>query len=269
MSGESLQLSRAELAVVFQHLWGQPEIPNDTMLAGLELGPDEVAEGRHSLIERGLLFAAPRRSDTALSPSLEPMLEAVTRPRVLGVLQLSSAARTARSAYFSWTPATLVFNRVTEAGDHFLEVIPGPAGVSKAVIEFSALSDYQQGAEEMAPDPEAIVREASTRAVFMAVAEPATDRPATEAVSWLISGEKLWLMAPLEADRAPELRRATAAAVGEEVRSLLEHAIERVRSKADGSGPSATTRPARKNPHPRGPSNHLPSTARPGESNVL
>jgi len=250
MSAELVNLSRAELAVVFQHLWGQGLASSDTMLADLDLGADELAAGRQSLIERGLLLAAPRRSDTALSPSLEPVLQAVTRPQVLGVLQIGGAGSATRSAHFSWRPGTLVFNRVTEAGDHVLELMPDSEQVGKAVVEYSALSAFTQAAEEDPSDPETIVREASVRAVFMAVADPAAVQPATEAVSWLVSRDRLWLVTPAEADQSPVIRQAIAAEVGAEAKRLLEHAIERVRSRANGSGPSTTTRGARKDRKP-------------------
>jgi len=227
MSAEQLRFSQAEMAVVFQHLWGQPPT-SETMMGDLKLNEDSLADGRRSLVDRGLLFADSRRSDSALSPALEPILAAVTRPQVLGVLQISRPGKEGWSAYFSWTPETIVFNQVAEAGDHLLEKLPGVEAIGKAALHLSGVNGFKKGRAGAAADPEAIVREASIRGIFMAVSDPAAVEPATEAISWLVSGGEIWLLAAGEGE-TPRLKPATAEEVGRQVDLLMNSAVERYR----------------------------------------
>jgi hypothetical protein len=205
------------------------------MLADMDLDEAALSEGRRSLVDRGLLFVDSRRSDSALSPSLEPVLTAVTRPQVLGVLQVTSRDSAPRSAYVSWTPETVVLNKVTEAGDHLLETLPAVEAIGKTALNFSGVTGFKKEGKGMAPDPEAIVRDATLRAVFLAVSDPAAVEPQTAAMSWLVSGDALWLMAG--EGETPLLEPATADEVGGRVVSMLNTAIESYR-RAQASAPT-------------------------------
>jgi len=234
MSAEELRFSKAEMAVVFQHVWAQPSVPNETMLVDLNLDEAALSAGRRSLVDRGLLFADSRRSDSALSPSLEPTLSAVTHPEVLGVLEIGSPGNAPRSAYISWTREMVVLNQVTQSGDHVLNPLPGVDAIGEAALQFSDLNRYKKAKAEPVPDPETIARRATLRAVFMAVADPAALQPATEAVAWLVSGDGIWLMEEGEGE-TPRLMPASAAEVGRKVVSMMRAAIEGLGSGRSGA----------------------------------
>jgi hypothetical protein len=245
-----LQLSQAEMAVVFQHLWSQPASATETMLGDLNLDEASLIEGRRSLVERGFLFEPPRRSETVLSPSLEPVLTAVTRPQVLGVLKVSTSA--GRDGYLSWTPATTVFNYVTKDGGHMLEALPDLGAIGETVSRFSDLGRFKKPPAGAVADPEEIARKATLRGVFLCVVDPASPEPGAEAIAWLVSADEIWLM-EAGGGEAPQLMPASATEIGGKVTAMMKTAVQGPKTvrggpqelKGDGSGGARTVRARR------------------------
>ena len=249
MTTEQLRLSKAEMAVLLQHFWGEAAAPTETMMTDLSLDEAALASGRRSLVGRELLLKAPRGGGAALSPLVEPVLATSTRPQVLGVLQITGPGTAPRSGYFSWTPAMIVFNHVTETGDLMLETLSGVEAIANATLRFSDLTPFKKAKAEGVADPEAIVREAKLRAVFLAVSDPAAVKPATEAMAWLVSRGEIWLMEAGEGE-VPQLMPASAAEVGRKVVSLMNTAVEHLQAersspvthKGDRSGEGKTVK---------------------------
>ncbi len=241
------------MAVLLQSIWGEAAAPTETMLADLNLDEAALAAGRLSLTEHGVLVMAPGGKGAELSPAVGPVLSTVTRPQVLGVLQVTTTAAEPRNAYFSWTPERIVFNQVTETGDHILDTLPGLEAIGEAVIQFSRLTGFEKARGGLAADPEAVVQAATLRALFLAVSDPAAADPGTEASAWLVSGDGLWLV-KAGAGQIPQFMPATAAEVAKEVVVLMNAAVERIhgnrtvpRNKRDGgSGVSPTAATVRR-----------------------
>src|SRR5512135_3564487 len=86
---EPVSLTPAEMAVVFQHMLG-PAVAEGGLLGDLNLEPPALDAARARLLERGLLRPAPDRSRprTFIAPGTQALFGAVTRPLMLGVLQV-------------------------------------------------------------------------------------------------------------------------------------------------------------------------------------
>src|SRR5260221_6276514 len=112
-SPDPLILAPAEMAVVFQHVLG-PAAGEGGLLGDLNLSPPALAAARARLLERGLLRPAPNAAlgQTFIAPGARTLLDAVTRPLLLCVLQVMAPGQDDRGAYFRLTPAMLGFNSV-------------------------------------------------------------------------------------------------------------------------------------------------------------
>jgi hypothetical protein len=230
MASEPLRLSPAELAVVFQHLIGRDVSSQNTLLADSGMSEDQLGEARRALIERGLLMGDSRRSDTALSPSLEPILQTVTAPKALGILQISKPGEAPMVVYISWTESTIAANWIDRDGQHVIEPLPSLAAVGEAIVRWTAIGAFNKAKASETPDAEAIVEKANQRAVFMAVGGVLEDEQHAQAVSWITSEDRLWLMDGQGNGQQPSVHLASAADVRKEVESLLENATAKASS---------------------------------------
>jgi hypothetical protein len=220
-----LLLTPAEMAVVFQHLLG-PAGPEGGMLGTLDLSPPALDAARARLLERGLLRPAPDRSQrqTFIAPAARALLRAVTRPLMLGVLQVMEPGRDERGAYFSWIPDMLVCNTVDLQGNHRLEPLPGLEALADRALAESGLSDFQPTPAALPATPDAVGRAAGRRAVFMIVASARTAHEQVHGLAWMLSAGRLWLMAPQAAPAspaAPAAKPARPAAPEASLRALL------------------------------------------------
>src|SRR5258707_6561399 len=139
-SPDPLILAPAEMAVVFQHLLG-PAAAEGGLLGDLNLSPPALAAARARLLERGLLRPAPNAAlrQTFIAPGARTLLDAVTRPLMLCVLQVMQPGQEERGAYFSWTPDLLVFNSIDAHGNHRLEPLPSLEPVADRALAPSGL----------------------------------------------------------------------------------------------------------------------------------
>ena len=85
-------------------------------------------------------------------------------------------------------------------------------------------------------DPEAIVAAASQRAVFMAVGGMQEEEQHPQALSWLTSGDRLWLMDGQGDGQEPVVRQASAEDIRKKVQSLMVAATS---GNAVGARPSS------------------------------
>jgi hypothetical protein len=225
MEDEPLTLSPAELAVVFQHLIGRDAASQHLLSADMDFDESELEAARRSLIERGLLIANPRRSDTALAFSLEPVLRTITRPAALGILQVSRPGLPARTINISWAEGNTVANWIDETGRHVIEPLASVREVGEAAVGWTAIGSFTPRRGGEAIDPESVVRLARQRAVFMAVGGVLEDEQHAQAVSWITGDDALWLIDGRRAGSEPALVSVSASDVAEAVRSLMEGAV--------------------------------------------
>ena len=194
---EPLILTPAEMAVVFQHLLG-PAAAEGGLLGDLNLSPPALAAARDRLLARELLRPAPNAAlrQTFIAPGARALLDAVTRPLMLCVLQVMQPGQDERGAYFSWTPEMMVFNSVDAHGNHHLEALPGPEAVADRVLAASGVSEFRPSPVQLPPSPDAVGQAAGLRAVFMTVASARTAHERVQGLAWMLSAGRLWLMAP-------------------------------------------------------------------------
>jgi hypothetical protein len=197
LTAESVTLTPAEMAVVFQHMLG-PAVAEGGLLGDLNLQPPALEAARARLLERGLLRPAPDRSSpqTFIAPGARALFGAVTRPLMLGVLQIMRTGQAERGAYFSWTPDLLVFNTVDARGQHRLEPLPNLDAVAERALAECELDRFAPQAGPLPPTPDAMGQAASLRAIFMTVASARTAHEQVHGLAWLLSAGRLWLMAP-------------------------------------------------------------------------
>ena len=209
-SPDLLILTPAEMAVVFQHLLG-PAAGEGGLLGDLNLSPPALEAARARLLERGLLRPAPNAAlrKTFIAPGARAMLDAVTRPLMLGVLQVMEPGQEERGAYFSWTPDMLVFNSVDAYGNHRLEPLPSLEAVADRALAASRLNDFKPAPALLPASPDAVGQAASLRAVLMTVASARTAHEQVHGLAWMLSAGRLWLMSSQGA-AAPAAARGTA-----------------------------------------------------------
>jgi hypothetical protein len=198
MSVEPLVLTPAEMAVVFQHLLGPAEAEGG-LLGDLDLRPPALDAARARLLDRRLLRPAPDRASAKsfIAPGVRTLLDAVTRPLMLCVLQIMRPGQDERGAYFSWTPEMLVFNAVDQRGNHLLEPLPELGMIADRVLDMCGLLDFKPGTSMPAGSaPYAAGKVASLRAVLMTVASVRTAHEKVQGLAWLLSAGRLWLIAP-------------------------------------------------------------------------
>ncbi len=205
------------MAVVFQHLLG-PAATEGGLLGDLNLSPPALEAARARLLGRGLLRPAPNAAlrKTFIAPGARALLDTVTRPLMLGVLQVMEPGHDERGAYFSWTPEMLVFNSVDVQGNHHLVPLPGLEAVADQALAACGLNDYKPDPAPLPGTPDAVGRAAGLRAVFMTVASARTAHEKVHGLAWMLSAGRLWLMspqgAPAAAPPAPAPRGKPAAA---------------------------------------------------------
>ncbi len=212
-------LTPAEMAVVFQHMLG-PAVAEGGLLGDLNLQPRALDAARGRLLERGLLRPAPNRAhaQTFIAPGARALFAAVTRPLMLGVLQIMRPGQAERGAYFSWTPDVLVFNTVDARGNHCLEPLSGLEAIADRALAECDLERFTPQAAPLPPDLDAVGRAASLRAIFMTVASARTAHEQVAGLAWMLSAGRLWLMAP---QPAPQPAAATHAPSGAGLKALL------------------------------------------------
>ena len=210
---EPLILTSAEMAVFFQHLLG-PAAAEGGLLGDLNLSPPALAAARARLLARELLRPAPNAAlrQTFIAPGARALLDAVTRPLMLCVLQVMQPGQEERGAYFSWTPDMLVANSVDAQGNHHLEALPGLEVVADRVLAASGLSEFKPVAAPLPASPDAVGQAAGIRAVFMTVASARTAHERVQGLAWMLSAGRLWLMAPQTPAAASPPPRGKAAA---------------------------------------------------------
>src|SRR5262249_47807383 len=140
------------------------------------LSPPALAAARARLLERGLLRPAPNAAlrQTFIAPGARAILDTVTRPLMLCVLQVMEPGQDERGAYFSWTPQMLIFNSVDVHGNHHLEPLPGLEAVADRALVTSGLNDFKPSPAPVPASPDAVGQAAGRRAVLMAVASART-----------------------------------------------------------------------------------------------
>jgi hypothetical protein len=192
-----LVLTPAEMAVVFQHLLG-PAAAEGGLLGDLDLRPPALDAARARLLERGLLRPAPDRAhpQTFIAPGARALLDAVTRPLMLCVLQVMQPEQDEHGAYFSWTPDMLVFNTVDQQGNHRLEPLPSLEAIADRALAECGLNNFKPTPGALPASPDAVGRAAGLRAIFMTVASARTAHEKVQGLAWMLSGGRLWLMAP-------------------------------------------------------------------------
>src|SRR5579859_957448 len=196
-AAETLILTPAEMAVVFQHILG-PTGAEGGLLGDLDLLPPALDAARARLLERGLLRPAPDRArpQTFIAPRASALLGAVTRPMMLGVLQIMRPGQAEHGVYFSWTPDMLVCNSLDPQGNHRLEPLAGLEAMADRALVECGLDQFKPAPAPLPASPEAVGRGASLRAVLMTVASARTTHEKVQGLAWLISAGRLWLMAP-------------------------------------------------------------------------
>jgi hypothetical protein len=201
-----LVLAPAEMAVVFQHMLG-PTTAGSELLADSGLEPPARAAARQRMLERGLLRPAPNRAlgQTFIAPDARALFGAVTRPLMLGVLQIMQPGQDERGAYVSWTPDLLVFNTVDAHGNHRLEPLASLEAVADRTLAVCGLDAFKPAPAPLPASAnrtglaDALGRAAGLRVIFMTVASARTANEKVSGLAWLISAGQLWLMAAPEA----------------------------------------------------------------------
>ncbi len=199
---EPITLTPAEMAVMFRRLLGETAAVDAALRADLDLGPEEIAQARKRLIERGLLIARPGfKGDALVAPPLFLQFNTVTRPAVLGTLEVARPGQAARMVNYSWRGGWFVRNHVDENGNHVLRPLASAEALADDALRETGIEPAGPAAtSEPAPaqptaDREAVARAATLRAVLMVVANASTPRQEAQALSWLVSGGQLWLVA--------------------------------------------------------------------------
>jgi hypothetical protein len=200
-AAQALVLAPAEIAVVFQHMLG-PATAGSGLLGDMGLEPPALAAARQRLLERGLLRPAPNRAlgQTFVAPDARALFGAVTRPLMLGVLQIMQPGQDERGSYFSWTPDLVVFNTVDAQGNHRLETLPSLEAVADRTLAACGLDGFKPApaplpASSLLGRADALGRAAGLRVIFMTVASARTAHEKVSGLAWLISAGQLWLMA--------------------------------------------------------------------------
>ena len=223
-AAEPVILTPAEMAVVFQQMLG-PSVAEGGLLGDLNLEPPALDAARARLLERGLLRPAPDRSRprTFIAPGARALFGAVTRPLMLGVLQVMRPGQPECGAYFSWTPDLLVCNTVDARGNHCLEPLPDLGAVADRARAECGLERFAPQTVPLPPNPDAVGRAASLRAIFMTVASARTAHEQVSGLAWLLSAGRLWLMAPQSASQPapPQPAAAPTPSAGAGLKVLL------------------------------------------------
>jgi hypothetical protein len=225
MTTQTFQFSNAEIAVIFQQLLGPDLPPESDMLADLKVDPAAVAAARKRLVERGLMHAAPDPDQVAFDPAILALFQAVTRPEVLGILQIGIPDKPGREMYFSWTPERIVRNFVDENGDHHLELLSAIEEVGQAAVRESGIESLGQVKPDLAGNPETVITGASLRAVFMAVANMQSADQDSQAASWVVKDGQLWLITRQEGENGA-MEPVTAETIRETVASMVMQAVD-------------------------------------------
>ncbi len=199
LARQPLQLSQAELVVIIRAVAGSDLPGDDHLLSDLEVSEADVQIARAGLVERKVLLPLLHIGGVVLEPALWPTISTALYPRTLGILQIRRPDRPPQTLYLSWGSWQAVLNKVEPGGTHLLQPLASAEAVADAVMRECGLDTQPSQAAATAPtapvDPEAVARKATLRGLMLIVANPSRPREAAEALSWLLSDGKLWLIA--------------------------------------------------------------------------
>lgn len=229
MTTQPLKLTHAEMAVIFQQLFGPELLPQGDLFADLKVDEAGLEAARRSLVERGLMHFAPDPSQVAFDPSTLALFQTVTRPQVVGILQIGSPDGPSKEMYFSWTPDRIVRNYVDEKDAHILELLPSVDAIGEAAVRESGIGELTAVKPELAGNPETVIGGASLRAVFMIAANLQAPEQDARAASWLVKDNQLWLITRQEGERGA-MEPVTAETVQDTVVAMVNQAIEQTQA---------------------------------------
>jgi hypothetical protein len=199
---QRLQFSPAELAALYEVQIGDALPGGDNWLADLQVSAAQVERARQGLLRRKVLLRTPDGLDVRLSPAIERTFNTVLRPAALAVVQLTGKDRPAQTVCLSWDAGGAVLNTIEPSGLHVLEPLASPQAVAAALLRQCGLDNSANppagasaAASQAAVDVQAVVAQATLRALLLLVTNPSRPSEAAEALSWLYSGGQLWLLA--------------------------------------------------------------------------
>lgn len=232
MAAEPLKLTPAELAVIFQHFLARDPGSQRALFADMNVEEDQLEGARRALRERGLLMGDTRRNDTALSPALEPLLRTVTTPQALAILQVSKPGAPPRVTFINWTEGMIAGNWLDEDGQHVIQPLASLQAVGESVVGWTGAGPFKRVKKTGEIDPDSVVKNASQRAVFVAVAGVLADEQRARAACWITSGDLLWLIDGQADAQGIFIRPASAAIVRETVQTMMSDAVAETTARA-------------------------------------
>ncbi len=231
---EPMRLSPGEMAVLFKRLLGNTPAAQSALLADLPLKAEDLQKAEDSLSQRGLLIKRPGSDDAILDPPLFLLFNAVTRPEVLAVLQITRPGQPPRNINFSWRGGWVVRNHVDDKGDHLLAPIASPEALAAAILRECGLDPDAAANGKGRPaggsaihqaEFAALAAKASLQALLMLVTDASSRQARPKTIAWLVSDGQVWLMA-----RSAKGRAALAPTTAANLRGLLVAVAQQVES---------------------------------------
>ena len=232
MAAEALTLTAAEMAVLMEPILGPAAGDGTGQLADLGLTTAALDQARAALLARGLLRPAPDRSArrTFVVSDARMMLIAAARPMALGALTITRPGRPEHGVYFSWTPEIFLYNTVDGGGLYHLEPLASLEAAAEVIVRECGLLDFTPDVAAPAPaSPDDVARNATLRAIFVAVASARTAVEAVTSLAWLVSQGQLWVVAPQPDGGDADLNAVSVPDLRASVQLLLAQAIENTR----------------------------------------
>lgn len=229
MATQPLTFTNAEIAVIFQQLLGPDLLPKSDLFADLKVDEAGLKAARKSLIKRGLMHVAPDPNEIAFEPSALALFQTVTRPEVVGILQIGSPGKPSKEMYFSWTPDRIVRNYVDEKDHHILEPLPSIEAIGEAAVRESGIGELTEVKPDLSGNPETVISGANLRAIFMAVANLQSPEQESQAASWVVNNNQLWLITKQEGDSGA-MEPVTAETVQATVVAMVKQAVEQTQA---------------------------------------
>jgi hypothetical protein len=220
-SAPEIWLILQALGAVPAQAQASPEITTD---------PNALEAARGGLLRAGLLQAGAEGRLIA-TPGIEALVGPAAYPQAVIVVNVADSAqhgKTARLACVSWTPGATVVNWVDQAATHhFRSYSPWDTAACLwgYLTEWCALDVGQPDPAQPQLRPEAMereIRQVRQTVLLMATRGLRTAGQDTRALSWLVSGQRAWLLqkngqagksAPQPAGPA-ELQQAVSALAG-------------------------------------------------------
>jgi len=218
----TFEFSTPELAVLVQHMTGGVLQLDAAAVADLDSSEDGLASAEEQLRDRGLLVSAPLEEEAAVSSQLAPVLRCALDPDVLGIMRVERRTATGTTpdvSYYSFTDECMVHNRVDARGNH---VFTEFGSIDEVLSALTATAAHAGSSGASAEPLESLLPVSDSVNLLLMVAGTGGPDAATQATSWVIARDAVWLVDRRDNDGLP----MAIATTGDDLRAALLDALQ-------------------------------------------